>query len=217
MSNLMIIHNAEHLTALVKSIVPRSFEKTFGGLSTGEVVAGFAFCTMGLTQTELNTGLFKVKETGYCPDPAVFAKWCKGLDGFDNTNAIADTYIGKAGALANIIKWLSDDATPITVAQKQAYDETFHMFAQISYAGNATQATYEAHSAYKDTYEHIVNQLIKGRVPCQDYIPPVAISQSTSQPQEPKHIPASDEFVDALFKRHGFKGLSGINKMETIA
>lgn len=208
MSNLMIIHNAEHLTALVKSIVPRSFEKTFGGLSTAEAVAGFAFCTAGLTQSELNTGLMKIKEMGFCPDPAMFAKWCKGIDGFDNQDHIANSYIGKAGALANITKWLANPATKITVAQKQAYDETFHMFDQISYTGNATQATYEAHSAYKDAYEHIVNKLVKERVPCQDYIAPVAI---TIKSQEPiKQAPASDEFVNNLMAKYGF------NKMGVV-
>lgn len=82
MSNLVKINNVEHLTAMIKAIVPRSFEKTFGGLSTNEVVAGFSFCVAGFSQTELNTGLAKITQMGYCPDPALFAKWCKGIDGF---------------------------------------------------------------------------------------------------------------------------------------
>ena len=82
------------------------------------------------------------------------------------------------------------------------------MFAQISYTGNATQATYEAHSAYKDAYEHIVNKLVKERVPCQDYIAPVAI---TIKSQEPiKQAPASDEFVNNLMAKYGF------NKMGVV-
>lgn len=211
MSNLIQIQNTEHLTALVKSIVPRSFEKTFGGLSTGEVVAGFAFCTMGLTQTELNTGLMKIKEMGFCPDPAVFAKWCKGLDGFDNTNAIADTYIGKAGALASIKRWLDDKTAPITVAQKQAYDATYHMFEAVKHAKNADYAQTTADSAFKDSYEHIVNQLVKGRMPCQAYVAPVVITQQQDKPQD--HIPASREFASSILARLGAKGM---NKMGCV-
>lgn len=209
----MKINSVEHLTALVKSIVPRSFEKTFGGLSTSEVVAGFAFCTMGLTQTELHTGLLKIKETGYCPDPAVFAKWCKGLDGFDTTDYIADSYIGKSGALANIKRWLGDSTTPITVAQKQAYDEVYHMFNEVKYSGNASYAQTQAESAFKDAYEFIVNQLVKERVSCQMYVAPVAIDVQDSA-QEQDHQPASKEFAQSVLdKLLGKK----INKMECLA
>lgn len=202
--NLVQIQSPAHLVNTIQSLATGSFERKFANLKTVDVVNAFALATQGLTIEQIHTGLNTLLEFGYCPDAVLFRRWCLGQKTIDHTDHIADSYIGKAGALANIIKWLSDDATPITVAQKQAYDETFHMFAQISYAGSATQATYEAHSAYKDTYEHIVNKLVKERVPCQDYIPPVAISQSASQPQEIKHIPASDEFVSQLMAKYGF-------------
>ena len=212
MNNLTPISNAEHLTALVKAIVPRSFEKTFGGLATAEVVAGFRFCTQGLNQAELNIGLDKVRQMGFCPDPAMFAKWCKGIDGFDSKDYIADSYISKNGALSNILAWLGDSTQPISVAEKQAYDKTAHLFSQADYNGNMTIT---AHSAFKDHYEMIVRELVADKVKCERYTPPVALPQS--KPQETKCKPASKEFVEALFKKHGLKGLSGINKIGAVA
>lgn len=208
MSNIVKIQNVEHLTAMIKAIVPRSFEKTFSGLSTNEVVAGFAFCATGLSQTELNTGLAKIQEMGFCPDPAMFAKWCKGLDGFNNTDTIADSYVGKNGALANILRWLVDDSTPITIAQKQAYDATYHMFSEIEYANSGDFAKTQAYSAFKDTYEHIVRELVANRQACQPYTPPMALEQAM-QSAQPKTTPASTGFVNDLFAR-----LKAVNKIE---
>ncbi len=208
MNNLTPISNAEHLTALVKAIVPRSFEKTFGGLATAEVVAGFRFCTQGLNQAELNIGLDKVRQMGFCPDPAMFAKWCKGIDGFDSKDYIADSYISKSGALANILRWLVDDSTPITIAQKQAYDATYHMFSEIEYANSGDFAKTQAYSAFKDTYEHIVRELIANRQACQPYTPPVALEQAM-QSVQPKTTPASTGFVNDLFAK-----LKAVNKID---
>lgn len=202
MNNLTPISNAEHLTALVKAIVPRSFEKTFGGLATAEVVAGFRFCTQGLNQAELNIGLDKVRQMGFCPDPAMFAKWCKGLDGFDNADHIADSYVGKNGALSNILAWRDDSTQPISVAEKQAYDKTMHLFSQADYNGNMTITAY---SAFKDRYEMIVREMVANKVKCERYIAPIAI---THAPSEPSKQLASDEFVHNLF---------GLNKMDVLA
>lgn len=205
MNNLVKINSVEHLTAMIKAIVPRSFEKTFGGLSTGEVVAGFGFCVAGFSQTELNTGLAKISHMGYCPDPALFAKWCKGIDGFDNTDTIADGYIGKHGALSQIIRWIDNPKTAITVAQKQAYDKTAHLFGQADYNGNMTIT---AHSAFKDHYEMIVREMVADKVKCERYTAPIAI---THAPREPSNQLASDEFVCNLF------GKKGLNKMGVLA
>lgn len=174
MNNLVKINSVEHLTAMIKAIVPRSFEKTFGGLSTEEVVAGFMFCVAGLSQTELNTGLAKITQMGYCPDPAMFAKWCKGIDGFDNSDHIADSYISKHGALANILSWRADRNNPISVAEKQAYDKVMHLFHQADHDGKITLT---AHSAFKDHYEMIVRELVANKTPCERYIAPIAIER----------------------------------------
>ena len=211
MNNLVKINSVEHLTAIVKAIVPRSFEKTFGGLSTDEVVAGFTFCVIGLTQTELNTGLAKIQEMGFCPDPAMFAKWCKGLDGFDNTDHIADSYIGKSGALANVKRWLSDSTITISQAEKQAYDQVYELFEQVGYAGNAEYAQAEAERAFKDHYQHIVRELVTNRQVCQRYTPPVALEQP-KQTVVPKPTPADTEFVNGLFAK-----LKAANKLDRMA
>lgn len=202
MNNLTPISNAEHLTALVKAIVPRSFEKTFGGLATTEVVAGFRFCTQGLNQAELNIGLDKVRQMGYCPDPALFAKWCKGIDGFDSTDHIADSYISKNGALANILSWLKNHNHQISIAEKQAYDKTAFLFNEMKYNAKIEMT---AHSAFKDHYEMIVHELVVNKVKCERYIAPIAI---THAPSEPSKQLASDEFVHSLF---------GLNKMDVLA
>lgn len=179
MNNLTPISNAEHLTAMIKAIVPRSFEKTFGGLTTTEVVAGFRFCTQGLNQVELNTGLAKIQEMGYCPDPAMFAKWCKGIDGFDSKDYIADSYINKSGALANIIAWIDNPKSPISQAEKQAYDKTYHMFRDI----NSDFDKNQAYSAFKAHYEHAVNALLEQKQVSQPYVPPTALQAPQNAPQ----------------------------------
>lgn len=192
--SLVKINNVEHLTAMIKAIVPRSFEKTFGNLSTNEVVAGFTFCVAGLSQTELNTGLAKIKQMGYCPDPAMFAKWCKGLDGFDNSNIIADSYIGKHGALGRLEKWLADPSQPISTAIKQAYDATYELWGNIYSDSDKTKAEL----AFKDEYQAIVNDLVNRGIACQDYQAPIGIT--INQPKQ-VHIPASDDFVNEIFAK----------------
>lgn len=179
MSNIVKIQNVEHLTAMIKAIVPRSFEKTFSGLSTGEVVAGFAFCAAGLSQTELNTGLAKIQEMGFCPDPAMFARWCKGIDGFDNKDYIADSYIDKAGALANIIAWIDNPKSPISQAEKQAYDKTYHMFRDI----NSDFDKNQAYRAFRAHYDHAVIALIEQKQISQPYVPPTALQAPQDAPQ----------------------------------
>ncbi|WP_323842535.1 MULTISPECIES: hypothetical protein [unclassified Moraxella] len=187
MSNIVKIQNVEHLTAMINAMVPRSFEKTFRGLSTNEAVAGFSLCVAGFSQTELNTGLEKIKEMGYCPDPAMFAKWCKGIDGFDNKDYIADSYIDKSGALANIIAWIDNPKSPISQAEKQAYDKTYHMFRDI----NSDFDKNQAYSAFKAHYEHTVNALIEQKQASQPYVPPTALQAPQDAPQA--HLAVSNE------------------------
>lgn len=194
MSNLVKINNVEHLTAMIKAIVPRSFEKTFGGLSTSEIVAGFTFCVAGFSQSELNTGLAKIKQMGYCPDPALFAKWCRGIDGFDNCDAVADSYIGKHGALAQIIKWQNDPATLITVAMKTAYDETYELWSSI----NSSSDVMRAELAFRDFYEQIVHELVKARTPCQVYVPPTALNEPTAKKREVLNCDEAIQFLQKI-------------------
>lgn len=175
---LITISSPTQLTDVIQSLVTGSFEKKFGGMKTDDVVSGFAFATVGLSQEQLQTGLMSVLDNGYCPDPALFRRWCLGLKGFDNSNAIADSYIGKHGALANIIKWIeSDGKTSITNAQKQAYDETYHLWQGVDTKTDQNKAE----MAFKDVYEHIVNKLVADKKPCEIYQAPLAINQAPKQ------------------------------------
>lgn len=203
MNNLTPISNAEHLTAMIKAIVPRSFEKTFGGLTTTEVVAGFRFCTQGLNQVELNIGLAKIQEMGYCPDPAMFAKWCNGIDGFDSKDYIADSYINKSGALANIIAWIDNPKSPISQAEKQAYDKTYHMFRDI----NSDFDKNQAYSAFKAHYEHAVNALIEQKQVSQPYVPPTALQAPQDAPQAQSSVSKerAQEHLAGLMAKMGKK------------
>ncbi len=179
---------------MIKSIVPRSFDKTFDGLAMPEIVAGFRFCVQGLTQAQLNVGLDKIKQMGYCPDPAMFAKWCRGLDGFDNAYAISDGYVDKHAALHRLEKWLADPSQPISTAIKQAYDATYQAWRDIHTASDRTKAEL----AFKGEYQAIVNDLVNRGIACQDYQAPIAI---TAQASQQPHMAASNEFVDGIFAK----------------
>lgn len=208
MTQLMQIQNPAQLVGIIQGLTTGSFERKFANSQSANVVTAFAFATKGLNNDQLLVGLDKVLEMGYCPDPALFRRWCLGLSGFDNTDAVADSYVGKNGALANILRWLVDDSTPITIAQKQAYDATYHMFDEIEYANNSDFAKSQACSAFKDTYEHIVSQAVANRQACQPYTPPMALEQAM-QSAQPKTTPASAEFVNDLFAK-----LEAVNKIE---
>lgn len=209
MNNLPIVINSPaHLVGIIQSLTTGSFEKKYAACDMADVVATFAFATQDLSQEQLVLGVNTVLEMGFCPDVALFRRWCLGQKAFDTTDHVADSYIGKAGALASIKRWLDDKTAPITVAQKQAYDATYHMFEAVKHAKNADYAQTTADSAFKDSYEHIVNQLVKGRMPCQAYVAPVVITQQQDKPQD--HIPASREFASSILARLGAKGM---NKM----
>ena len=211
---------AKSVIETVKAIVPRSFEKTFANTADTAIVAGMQICISDLNHEQINVGLMTVVNKGFCPDPALFRRWCLGQDGFDNADYIADSYIGKSGALANIKRWLSDSTAPISQAEKQAYDQVYELFEQVEYASNAEYAKAEAERAFKDHYQHIVNQLVAQRQPCQPYIAPIAISHHEQATTKQTHQVASKDFVEVLFAKHGFgrgRVLKGVNKMEALA
>lgn len=208
MTQLIQIQNPAQLVDIIQNLTTGSFERKFADVPTFDVVTAFAFATKGLNHDQLLVGLDKVLEMGYCPDPALFRRWCLGHTTFDNTDAVADSYIGKNGALASVLRWRIDDSTPITVAQKQAYDATRHMFDEIEYADGDNFVRVQAYSSFKDAYEHIVRELVANRQVCQVYTLPVALEQP-KQTIAPKHTPADTEFVNDLFAR-----LKAANKIE---
>ncbi|UNU74135.1 hypothetical protein LU293_04355 [Moraxella nasovis] len=166
----------------IKSIVPKNFAKTFDGLTMEQIAVGMNICIFDLSQEQIEQGLIAVRKNGFCPDPALFRRWCLGLKDFDNTDVIADSYINKHGALSQIIKWQNDPKTPITVAMKQAYDETYHLWISIQSSSDTTKAEL----AFKDCYQMIVREFVKNKKLCEPYVMPTAISQSSN---EQKHTP----------------------------
>ena len=77
-------------------------------------------CIEGLSREEIDLGLRMVRDNGFCPDPAMFRKWCLGITGFGTEQQrFVDSFKGKHAALGNIVKWLGDNNHAITNAEKR--------------------------------------------------------------------------------------------------
>lgn len=151
--------SAPQLTGVLKAIVPRSFEKTFEGIGTEQIAAAIRICIDGLSREQVANGLNRVRDNGFCPDPAMFRKWCLGIVGFGTEQQrTLDSFKGKHAALANIINWLTDNNNRITNAEKEAYNRCYNMFNAIDWANNVDRATYLAYEAFKDSYVEVVKE-----------------------------------------------------------
>lgn len=162
--NLQPINSAQ-LVGVFKAIAPRSFEKTFDGMPAEAINNAMKICIEGLSRDEINAGLRLVRDNGFCPDPAMFRKWCLGIVGFGTEQQrLQDTFKGKHAALANIIKWLSDNNHKITNAEKESYDRCYEMFQAISWATNVDRANYLAYEAFKDNYADVIQEFAQAGV-----------------------------------------------------
>ncbi len=151
--------NSAQLVGVFKAIAPRSFEKTFDGVATAQINTAMKICIDGLTHDQVNFGLSQVRDNGFCPDPAMFRKWCLGITGFGTEQQrLQDSFKGKHAALANIIKWVSDNNHAITNAEKESYDRCYEMFTAIDWAKNVDRASYLAYEAFKDNYADVVQE-----------------------------------------------------------
>ena len=131
------------LVGIFKAIAPRSFEKTFEGMPIEAIGHAMKICIEGLSREEIDLGLRMVRDNGFCPDPAMFRKWCLGITGFGTgQQRFVDSFKGKHAALGNIVKWLGDNNHPITNAEKEAYDRCYEMLAEIQWAKNVDRASY---------------------------------------------------------------------------
>ena len=150
------------LVGIFKAIAPRSFEKTFDGIPVEQVNQAMKICIDGLSKDQINIGLSMVRDNGFCPDPAMFRKWCLGITGFGTEQQRAiDSFKGKHAALANIVKWLSDNNQSITSAEKESYDRCYEMFNAIQWAKNVDRASYLAYEAFKDNYADVVKEYVE--------------------------------------------------------
>ena len=151
--------NSAQLVGVFKAIAPRSFEKTFDGVATAQINTAMKICIDGLTHDQVNFGLSQVRDNGFCPDPAMFRKWCLGITGFGTEQQrLQDSFKGKHAALANIIKWAGDNNHAITNAEKESYDRCYEMFTAIDWAKNVDRASYLAYEAFKDNYADVVQE-----------------------------------------------------------
>ena len=204
--------NSAQLVGIFKAIAPRSFEKTFDGMPTDAINHAMKICIDGLSRDQINVGLSQVRDNGFCPDLAMFRKWCLGIQGFGTEQQRAvDSFKKKHAALANILKWRADNHTKITNAEKAAYDRCYESFANLDYATNFERASYNVYEAFKENYVDVVNEFVEQGVVQSEWVKPVAIarknyvSDQAKQPEKSESDKAQMqdylETLKALVKR----------------
>lgn len=152
--------NPNDVMGALKGIVPRSFEKTFQGLDSKQIEYAFSLCLDGLTREQVAIGMSAVRDNGFCPDPAMFRKWCLGIKGFaSDVDPIHASYRSKNSALANIEAWLSDSTIKITNAEKEAYNRCYGMFNDLKWNYSDKQK-FHTYLAFKDFYDEVVKELV---------------------------------------------------------
>lgn len=197
--------NSAKVVGIFKAIAPRSFEKTFDGIPTEQINHAMKICLDGLTHEQVNVGLSMVRDNGFCPDPAMFRKWCLGIQGFGTEQQRAvDSFKKKHAALANIIKWRADNSTKITNAEKAAYDRCYDAFANLDYATNFERASYNVYEAFKENYVDVVSEFVEQGVVQSEWVKPVAIARknyvSPKTPQPEKTEAEKAQMQDYLEK-----------------
>lgn len=154
--------NSAQLVGIFKAIAPRSFEKTFDGMPIEAINNAMKICIEGLSRDEINTGLCLVRDNGFCPDPAMFRKWCLGITGFGTEQQRAvDSFKGKHAALANVVAWRVDNTQVITNAEREAYARSSQLFSSMDYASNHERAAFYAYEAFKDNYTAVVQEFVE--------------------------------------------------------
>jgi hypothetical protein len=185
--------NSAQLVGIFKAIAPRSFEKTFDDMPIEAINNAMKICIEGLSRDEINTGLRLVRDNGFCPDPAMFRKWCLGIQGFGTEQQRAvDSFKKKHAALANIIKWRADKDTKITNAEKAAYDRCYDAFANLDYASNFERASYNVYEAFKENYVDVVSEFVEQGVVQSEWIKPVAIARKNYVSEQAKPLEKSE-------------------------
>ncbi len=151
-----------NLVGILKAIVPRSFEKTFDGIPLEAINQAIKICIRDLTREQILTGLNTVRDSGFCPDPAMFRKWCLGITGFHTEQQrAADSFKRQHAALSNVIKWFNNKNHPITNAEKEAYDRCSEMFCAIQSSKDVERACNLAYQAFKDNYIDVVKEYVE--------------------------------------------------------
>lgn len=164
------------LVGIIKAIAPRSFDKTFEGMPVEVISHAMKICIEDLSREQVDAGLRMVRDNGFCPDPAMFHKWCLGITGFGTEQQrFVDSFKGKHAALGNIVKWLSDNNHAITNAEKEAYNRCYEMFTAIEWAKNIDRASYLAYEAFKDNYADVIKEFAESGLNQAIWVKPKAI------------------------------------------
>lgn len=173
--------NPVNVAATIKGIAPRSFEKTFAGLTSEQIAYGFKLCLDGLTREQIEKGMIQVRDNGYCPDPAMFRKWCLGIKGFaSDVDPIHASYRAKNAALANIEAWLSDSSTKITNAEREAYNRCYSMFNDLKWNYSDKQK-FHTYAAFKDFYDEVVKELVEKGISQSIWVEPPKIERKIAE------------------------------------
>lgn len=202
------------LVGIFKAIAPRSFEKTFEGMPIEAIGHAMKICIEGLSREEIDLGLRMVRDNGFCPDPAMFRKWCLGITGFGTEQQrFVDSFKGKHAALGNIVKWLGDNNRAITNAEKEAYDRCYEMFAEIQWAKNIDRASYLAYEAFKDNYVDVVKEYAEQGRQQAVWVKPVAIenkpiARAVPKSYLPKQSPEEKAWIENRARELQESGLS---------
>ena len=202
------------LVGIFKAIAPRSFEKTFEGMPIEAIGQAMKICIEDLSREQIDIGLRMVRDNGFCPDPAMFRKWCLGITGFGTEQQrFIDSFKGKHAALGNIVKWLGDNNHAITNAEKEAYDRCYEMFTAIDWAKNVDRASYLAYEAFKDNYVDVVKEYAENGLNQAIWIKPKAIESKPVVRGIPKSYlleqsPEEKAWIENRTKELQEKGLS---------
>lgn len=183
--------NPNDVSGTLKGLVPRSFEKTFNGLTTKQIEYAFSLCIQGLTREQISIGMNAVVENGYCPDPAMFRKWCLGVKGFVNdVDPVASSYKGKYAALNDVYTWIENrDDRQITEASFIAYERSYNAFNELKWTNTYDRAKRVADSVFMENYEDVVNELVASGIKQEMHINPPKIEK----PKEPERKPLTEE------------------------
>lgn len=170
------INDAKRLIAKMQLNYGKKFADQWTGVSPEDLAAEMVNQYQGLTQADFVRGIERMKKEKWPPSIPEFRQWCESEH---------SAYKGKFAALANIETWVYDRTTPITNAEKEAYNAVYSMFDQLKYCSNYEKQKYYAYEAFKDTYVEVVKNLVEQGIQQHIWVSPVAIDRKPEKEKEP--------------------------------
>lgn len=189
------VNDAKRLIGKMQLNYGKKFADQWVGVNPEDLALEMVNQYQDLTTNDFVRGIERMKKEKWPPSIPEFRQWCLPEDAF---------YKGKFAALANIERWVDKRSTPITNAEKQAYDAVYSMFVDLKWVSNYEKQKYYAYEAFKDAYVEVVKQLTEQGIPQHIWEPPVAIDKKPKvvekelTPEELKK--AAEERKEALEK-----------------